>query len=120
LSQAQIQPLQEGLVAINQNHELIGAGILLHGDAVRIEAGFNGEDKDEDDAIREAETVRFGGESAQAPDPAADLRPAIEGHLRQLATRELPPRVLELAVRHGLTVAIDSTGAHRGPLQKMP
>jgi predicted metal-dependent hydrolase len=34
----------------------------------------------------------------------ADLRPAIEGHLRQLAARELPPRVLELAARHGLTV----------------
>ena len=97
----------------------IGTEILLRGDAVRIEAGHNGDDKeienppssgygatseDEVDAIREAETVRFGGESVRAPDPAADLRPAIEGHLRQLATRELPPRVLELAVRHGLTV----------------
>lgn len=87
----------------------IGAEILLHGDAVRIEAGPNGDDKeiedeDEDDATREAETVRFGSESVRVPDPAADLRPAIEGHLRQLATRELPPRVLELATRHGLTV----------------
>jgi hypothetical protein len=72
----------------------IGTEILLRGDAVRIEAGPNGE----------AETVRFGGESVRGPDPAADLRPAIEGHLRQLATRELPPRVLELATRHGLTV----------------
>ena len=72
----------------------IGTEILLRGDAVRIEAGSNGE----------AETVRFGGESVQVPNPAADLRSAIEGHLRQLATRELPPRVLELATRHGLTV----------------
>jgi predicted metal-dependent hydrolase len=72
----------------------IGAEIFLRGDAVRIEAGLNGE----------AETVRFGGESVRVPDPAADLRPAIEGHLRQLATRELPSRVLELAARHGLTV----------------
>jgi predicted metal-dependent hydrolase len=72
----------------------IGTEILLHGDAVRIEAGLN----------REAETVRFGSESVQVPDPATDLRPAIEGHLRQLAVRELPPRVLELATRHGLTV----------------
>ena len=72
----------------------IGTDILRRGDAVRIEAGPNGE----------AETVRFGGESVRGPDPAADLRPAIEGHLRQLATRELPLRVLELATRHGLTV----------------
>ena len=89
----------------------IGTEILLRGDAVRIEAGLNGEDKDiededenEDDAIGEAETVRFGGESVRVPDPAADLRPTIESHLRQLATRKLPPRVLELATRHGLTV----------------
>ena len=87
----------------------IGTEILLRGDAIRIEAGFNGEDKDiededENDATREAETVRFGGESVRVPDPAADLRPAIEGHLCQLATRELPPRVLELAARHGLAV----------------
>jgi hypothetical protein len=72
----------------------IDTEILLRGDAVRIEAGFNGE----------AETVRFGGESVRVPVPADDLRPAIEGHLRQLATRELPARVLELATRHGLTV----------------
>jgi predicted metal-dependent hydrolase len=72
----------------------IGTEILLRGNAVRIEAGLNGE----------SGTVRFDSESVRVPDPAADLRPAIEGHLRQLATRELPPRVLELAARHGLTV----------------
>jgi predicted metal-dependent hydrolase len=72
----------------------IGTEILLRGDAVRIEAGTN----------CEAETVRFGSDSVRVSDPAADLRPAIEGHLRKLATRELPPRVLELAARHGLTV----------------
>ena len=95
----------------------IGTEILLRGDAVRIEAGSGGEAKkienppssgygatSEDDATREAEIVRFGGESARVTDPAADLRPAIEGRLRQLAARELPPRVLELAARHGLTV----------------
>jgi predicted metal-dependent hydrolase len=32
------------------------------------------------------------------------LRPAIENHLRQLAARELPARLLELAARHGLSV----------------
>jgi predicted metal-dependent hydrolase len=95
----------------------IGTEILLRGDAVCIEAGHNGEAKkiedppssgygatSEDDAIREAGIVRFGGESVQVPNPAADLRPAIEGHLRRLAARELPLRVLELATRHRLTV----------------
>jgi predicted metal-dependent hydrolase len=72
----------------------IGTEILLRGNAVRIEAGPNGE----------TETVRFGGESVRVSDPAADLRPVIEGQLRRLAARELPLRVLELAARHGLTV----------------
>jgi predicted metal-dependent hydrolase len=72
----------------------IGTEILLRGDAVRIESGFNGE----------SGIIRFGGESIRVSNPVADLRSAIEGHLRQLATRELPPRVLELAIRHGLTV----------------
>ena len=72
----------------------IGTEILLRGDTVRIETGFNGE----------SGIVRFGGESVRVPDPAADLRPAIEGHLHQLAVRKLPPRVLELAIWHGLTV----------------
>jgi hypothetical protein len=89
----------------------IGTEILLRGDPVRIEAGSGGEankiedeNEDEDDTRRETQIVRFGGESVRVPDPLADLRPAIEGHLRRLATRELPPRVLELAARHGLTV----------------
>jgi hypothetical protein len=72
----------------------IGTEILLRGESVRIEAGLNGE----------AGTVRFGGESVRVSDPVADLRPAIEGYFRLLATRELPPRVLALAARHGLTV----------------
>jgi hypothetical protein len=72
----------------------IGTEILMRGDAVRIEAGPDGK----------AGTIRFGGESVRIPNPVADLRPPIEGHLRRLAARELPPRVLELAARHGLTV----------------
>jgi predicted metal-dependent hydrolase len=72
----------------------MGTEILLRGETVRIEAGLN-------DGTA---TVHFGSESIRVPDPAADLRPAIEGHLRQLAARELPPRMLELAARHGLTV----------------
>jgi len=76
-----------------------GTEIFLRGDAVRIETG-----KVEDGMIGVAQTIHFGGESLRIPDPAADLRPAIEGHLRQLAARELPLRVMELAARHGLTV----------------
>jgi predicted metal-dependent hydrolase len=72
----------------------IGTEILLRGESVHIQAGPDGE----------AKTVRFGGESVRVPDLAADLRHALEGHLRQLAARVLPSRVLELAVRHGLTV----------------
>ena len=72
----------------------IGTEILLRGEVVRIETEPDGE----------AEIIRFGSESVRVPNPAADLRPAIESHLRQLAARELPPRVLELAARHRLTV----------------
>jgi predicted metal-dependent hydrolase len=95
----------------------IGTEILLRGSAVRIEAGFNGENIEiedppssgygatsEDETTKKAGTVRFGKELVRVFDPTADLRPTIESHLRQLAALELPPRVLELAARHGLTV----------------
>jgi len=36
------------------------------------------------------------------PEESADLRPAIERHLRRLATRELPARLQTLAAAHGL------------------
>ena len=35
---------------------------------------------------------------------SADLRPVIEKHLRQLATRELPPRVREFSAQHQIAV----------------
>lgn len=44
-----------------------------------------------------SETIKTGA--------AADLRPAIQFHLRRLASRELPPRVLELASVHQVAVA---------------
>ena len=72
----------------------IGSEFLLRGQLVRIESGPDGD----------AQTIRFGGESIQLTCPATDLRPAIEGLLRQVATRELPTRLLELAARHDLTV----------------
>jgi predicted metal-dependent hydrolase len=48
--------------------------------------------------------IRFGGELIRVPAAAADLRPAIERYLWRLATRELPPRVLEFAAQHELPV----------------
>lgn len=44
----------------------------------------------------------FGAETVTMADATGDLRPAIERHLRRLAARELPPRVLELAALHRL------------------
>ena len=40
--------------------------------------------------------------SCAVADASGDLRPAIERHLRQLAARELPARVFELAALHHL------------------
>jgi predicted metal-dependent hydrolase len=47
--------------------------------------------------------VQLAGESVRVPE-TADLRPALQNHLRRLAARELPPRVLELARRHEVAV----------------
>lgn len=48
--------------------------------------------------------ISFAGESLAHPAADADLRPAVERHLRRLAARELPARVRELAAREGLAV----------------
>jgi predicted metal-dependent hydrolase len=71
-----------------------GTEILFRGDRVRLEAGANGL----------SGVIRFGGEAVPVADATGDLRPAVERHLRQLAARELPPRVLELAALHSLPV----------------
>jgi predicted metal-dependent hydrolase len=72
----------------------IGTEILFRGERVRLEACSEGQDG----------LVRFGSEAVHVPDMAADLRPAIERHLRRLAARELPVRVLELAALHKFPV----------------
>ena len=69
----------------------VGSEILFRGELTRLEAGEPG-------------WIRFGGETLKVTNPEADLRPVIERHLRRLATRELPSRLLELAAQHGLTV----------------
>lgn len=70
---------------------LPGAEILFRGELVKINS--NSEN-----------TIQVGVENISVTDPASDLRPAIEHHLRKFAQRELPPRTLELARQHGLTV----------------
>jgi len=70
----------------------LGTEILFRGEQLGIEAAT--------DCV-----ICFGTERIKVADVAADLRPAIEKHLRQLATQELPPRVLELAALHGISVS---------------
>ena len=70
---------------------IIGTEILFRGVLARIEADAAGE-------------IRFGGQTLKPAADAGDLRPALEQQLRQLAARELPLRLSELAARHGLTV----------------
>lgn len=72
-----------------------GSEILFRGEWVRIEA---------DEGATEKTFVRFGTETLMVHDAAADLRPAIERHLRSLAHAELPTRVAELAGPHQLPV----------------
>lgn len=69
---------------------LIGTELFFRGERVKIEA---------DESV-----VRFGPESVAIKNADADLRPAIEKHLRALASKELPPRTFEFAALHQLTV----------------
>jgi predicted metal-dependent hydrolase len=52
----------------------------------------------------EAIAIQFADQLVRVPDSAADLRPAITRHLWRLAAAELPPRTLELAASHSVTV----------------
>ena len=70
----------------------VGSQLLFRGNEVTIEADNDGGG------------ICFGGESLSVADLSVDHRPMISRHLRKLATFELPPRVVELAGRHQLTV----------------
>ncbi len=72
----------------------VGMEVLFRGERVRLEGGTN----------REAGLIRFADQAVAVADAGGDLRPAIEQHLRRLATRELPGRVFELAAQHQLSV----------------
>lgn len=69
----------------------VGSFVLFRGGLVQIHSGAAGQ-------------IHFGGETLPVAAPAADFRPAVEEHLRSLASRELPARVTELAGQHGFTV----------------
>jgi predicted metal-dependent hydrolase len=69
-----------------------GTEILFRGELVRIESDADG-------------SIRFATERIKVSNASADLRPFIQKHLHRLAAQELPPRVLELAVLHEITVS---------------
>ncbi len=71
---------------------LVGTEICFRGERIRIE-------------LADAGVIRFGSERIAVPNASADLRTAVEKHLRQLAARELPTRVQELAALHGIEVS---------------
>ncbi|MGH7953618.1 MAG: M48 family metallopeptidase [Limisphaerales bacterium] len=73
---------------------LAGTEILFRGELMRIETGVNGA----------SGTARFGSESVKVANSAGDLRPAIEKYLRDMAVKELPPRALEFAALHQVSV----------------
>lgn len=72
----------------------IGSEILFRGQVVRLEVGPDGSPG----------MIYLGDESFRLVDSGLDLRPMIEQHLRGLAHRELPPRVMELAALHHLAI----------------
>ena len=71
----------------------LGSEVLFRGEFARLETSAQGD-----------QLIRLGTETLTAPDLAADLRTVVERHLRQLAERELPLRLMEFAAIHRLTV----------------
>ncbi len=70
----------------------LGTAIFFRGERVKIE-------------VETAGQIRFGPELLTFRDVSVDLRPAIQKHFRQIAQRELPARVQELASLHGIDVS---------------
>lgn len=73
---------------------LLGTEILFRGELLKLAAQFDGH----------TGAVQLGGEVIRTPSTSADLRPTVVKHLWQLAAAEFPPRVMELAATHQLTV----------------
>jgi len=85
------QLLRQAALPRRPAHWSIGMEILFRGEQVRIEPGDPG-------------FIRLGSETLPVPGTTGDLRPALERHLSQLADRELPVRVFELAAQHQFQV----------------
>ena len=73
---------------------LAGDAILLAGEPVLLAA----------EHAAEGRVLRLGGCRIRVPPTVDDLRPAAEQLLRQIAVRDLVPRLHELARRHDLSV----------------
>ena len=74
------------------NEWRLGTEIYFRGEQVKIE-------------VEAANQIRFGSELLCLRDLTVDLRPAIQKHLRKLAQKELPVRVMELAELHGIQIS---------------
>jgi predicted metal-dependent hydrolase len=70
----------------------VGTEICFRGELIRIEMAVPG-------------AIRVGTEQIKVSNASADLRPAIQKYLRNLAVQELPRRVMELAALHGVNVS---------------
>lgn len=71
-----------------------GTGILFRGETVLLRAG----------SLHETATIQFGNEVVPVKNLNEDWRPAVEHHLRALATVELAARTLDLARVHGIAI----------------
>jgi predicted metal-dependent hydrolase len=69
-----------------------GTEILFRGEPVRLETNGDG-------------AIRFGSERLPGASVLSNWRPAIQEYLHRLAGRELPPRVMELAKLHDVSVS---------------
>lgn len=72
----------------------VGSKVLFRGDLVSVEPALDGPNH----------SIRLGSEVIPVPDLKANLRPMLERHLWALASRELPPRVMQFAAQHQLIV----------------
>ncbi len=70
-----------------------GSEVLFRGELARLETAASGDN-----------VILLGAEKLTGIQPADDLRPTVESHLRRLAERELPLRVMEFAASHRLAV----------------
>lgn len=71
----------------------LGSEVLFRGELVRLEMEANG-----------AKVIRLGPDKLIVPNFTSDLRPSVERHMRRVAERELPLRVMEYAAVHQLPV----------------